>query len=102
MKVDSILVVKWLDGEYSSPWEFQKELEDMRRIIYKRRIKVQHCFREANTAADSLAKFGSNTQFSFIANLFYTMQEIPRQARGAVRLDRAQLANFRIRTRRRT
>ncbi|XP_060202647.1 uncharacterized protein LOC132631065 [Lycium barbarum] len=102
IEVDSILVVKWLDGEYSIPWEFLKEIEALKRIIDKRRIKVQHCFRKANTVADSLAKFGSNTQFSFIANLYYTMQEIPRQARGAVRMDKAQLANFRIRTRRRT
>ncbi|KAH0678714.1 hypothetical protein KY284_019799 [Solanum tuberosum] len=43
------MVVKWLEGAYIVPWDLEHEVEHMKRIIEKRHIKVQHCFREANT-----------------------------------------------------
>ncbi|XP_059281231.1 uncharacterized protein LOC132034912 [Lycium ferocissimum] len=41
IEVDSMLVVKWLDGTYDIPWELLKEVLAMKRIIDKRNIKVQ-------------------------------------------------------------
>ncbi|XP_060177777.1 uncharacterized protein LOC132607713 [Lycium barbarum] len=97
LEVDSMLVVKWLKGSYTTPWEFAQEVEHMKRIIERRHIKIQHFFREANIVADALAKFGSNSQHSLIANVFNSMQEMPSEARGAARMDKAQMANFKIR-----
>ncbi|KAH0692811.1 hypothetical protein KY290_020965 [Solanum tuberosum] len=91
-----MMVVKWLEGAYIVPWDLEHEVEHMKRIIEKRHIKVQHCFREANTVDDALAKFGNKSPDNLIANMFVSLQELPHEARGPIRMDKAQLANFRI------
>ncbi|KAH0692810.1 hypothetical protein KY285_019907 [Solanum tuberosum] len=96
LEVDSMMVVKWLEGAYIVPWDLEHEVEHMKRIIEKRHIKVQHCFREANTVDDALAKFGNKSPDNLIANMFVSLQELPHEARGPIRMDKAQLANFRI------
>ncbi|KAK4721162.1 hypothetical protein R3W88_011395 [Solanum pinnatisectum] len=84
LEVDSMMVVKWLERAYIVPWDLEYEV-------------IQHCFREANTVADALAKFGNKSPDNLIANMFISLQELPHEARRPIRMDKAQLANFRIR-----
>lgn len=56
---DNICVINALKREWTTPWEISKiildSLEDLRHC---NTVQIKHCFREANMAADFLAKRG--------------------------------------------
>lgn len=55
--------------------------------------QVQHIFREGNQVADSLASYACNRLSNFV---FVKEMDLPRAARGALRVDRMGLPTFRL------
>ncbi|XP_060200109.1 uncharacterized protein LOC132628341 [Lycium barbarum] len=82
MQLDSLFVVQMIQGKGKVPWNFQKLIEEMKKIVNQRRVKVSHCYREANLVADALSKLFNNLD-----------QEVV----GPLRMDKMGFPSFRIR-----
>ena len=67
LNVDSKAVVYLLSNNENSSIEFAPILDDCRQFMTLiLALKINHCFREANTCADGLAKAGSRGEQDFV------------------------------------
>ncbi|XP_075099036.1 uncharacterized protein LOC142175925 [Nicotiana tabacum] len=62
LEMDSLLIVNMLKGIFKHAWEIADDIMETQSIIKHLQIEVVHCFREGNTVADALAKFGGTMQ----------------------------------------
>ena len=93
VEVDSLVLVNILLKKSRCPWIIQPEiaaLEATQGVEWS----VGHCYREANQAADALAKVGARSE-DFV--LYSSQKDLPRLARGALGLDRSQTPAIRVR-----
>lgn len=81
------------------PWELSQWVEEIKDSLQIHQYKIQHCYREANSVADVLAKAASNMQ-NGDAVFFYNWKDLPRDAGGCSRMDQFQMPNFRIKRQR--
>ncbi|XP_060211737.1 uncharacterized protein LOC132639298 [Lycium barbarum] len=90
---DSLMLIKWIQNFASMPWNLQMVVMDIRTSLESfEDFKIQHCFREANKVADTLA----NTGLECNQNIWYTdFTQLPRQAKGEFNLDKLGLPSFR-------
>lgn len=93
--MDLLLVINMFNGKVTVPWELQSGILEIRRGIQQ--IKLVHCYREGNYVADALAKFGSINRGLPIPIIFDSVQNMPKEASGAYRMDMAHFPTFRIR-----
>ncbi|OIT05588.1 hypothetical protein A4A49_54237 [Nicotiana attenuata] len=68
------------------PWELSQCVEEIKDSLQIHQYKIQHCYREANSVADVLAKAASNLQNGDTV-FFYNWKDLPRDARGCSRMD---------------
>lgn len=54
----------------------RKIIEDTTQILDQARVRISHCYKETNQAADALAKHATTLMN---ANLFYSFQQLPFQ-----------------------
>lgn len=91
VELDSLVLVTVLRGGSSIPASLCSYVREIRRFSAMI-VRFQHCFREANSVADSLANFGCSTaRFQ----LFRSFSMLPRVVRGFCQLDRLGLGSFR-------
>lgn len=57
-------------------------------------IIVKHCYREANIVVDALAKYATTLSND---KVFTQEANLPKEARGSLRMDKLQLPSFIIR-----
>ena len=93
---DSQVLVRVVAGSFSIPWAVRPLIRAIRAIL-PLGVRLSHCFREANTVADSLAAVG----VACSGHLDYpTLSSLPRLSRSLFVLDREQVPNFRFSLRR--
>ncbi|XP_027103109.1 uncharacterized protein [Coffea arabica] len=93
---DSQVLVLVVAGSFSIPWAVRPLIRAIRAIL-PLGVRLSHCFREANTVADSLAAVG----VACSGHLDYpTLSSLPRLSRSLFVLDREQVPNFRFSLRR--
>ena len=92
VRCDSKILVDMLNGKVSMPWHIRPIIKKISR--YKGGIlEFKHCFREANTVADALAKEG-NTHHN---NTIYTcVSQLTQQVRALISLDSMNVSNLRF------
>ncbi|XP_027072036.2 uncharacterized protein [Coffea arabica] len=84
---DSQVLVRVVAGSFSIPWAVRPLIRAIRAIL-PLGVRLSHCFREANTVADSLAAVG----VACSGHLDYpTLSSLPRLSRSFFVLDREQL-----------
>lgn len=54
-----MLVVNMILGTTNIPWRLQRDIGKIQEKVTQHGIKVQHCYREGNHVADSLAKYAT-------------------------------------------
>ncbi|CDP11040.1 unnamed protein product [Coffea canephora] len=93
VEMDSLVLVNLLVRQFRCPWSVRSDLESLR-AVQGLEWTVGHCYREMNQVADALAKVGAHAEGVI---LYTTQSELPRVARGALRLDRSQTPTIRTR-----
>lgn len=93
-EADSKLVTSCLTENSATPWRIAQEIEEIKKLLHEENVKVQHYFRETNRVADKLAIISHIHQQHLI---FTRYEEFPRQVKALMKLDRWELASFRVR-----
>lgn len=91
IEVDSQLLVHWCLKKYAWPWEFYQVLFSIVALL-PRFSTIIHVYREANKAADILAKLASTSQASFS----FAQNAMPQELRGCVALDKKGTPSVRL------
>lgn len=68
--MDSMLIVTMLKGAFKPSWDIRDDVIEIQATIAQLKIEVQHCYREANTVVDALAKWKLITKPTSIAKMF--------------------------------
>ncbi|XP_060188598.1 uncharacterized protein LOC132617573 [Lycium barbarum] len=92
VELDSLLVVQMLNGTLKPPWRIQGIIDEIRAKMTGRNISVQHCYREGNEVADTLAKYAAQVQ---APRIFLIEGDLPMEARGPLRMNKLDLPSFR-------
>lgn len=95
LEMNSKIVVDMIKGTNKPSWKLHHWIAKIQDKLKFLNADVTHCYREANMVADSLAKFGAIEDASMI---FFQINELPRQVKGAYILDKIGMPNFRIRS----
>ncbi|XP_060183166.1 uncharacterized protein LOC132613134 [Lycium barbarum] len=94
IQLNSLFVAQMIQGKSKVPWTYQKLIEENKKIVTQRNVKVIRCYREANMVADALSKFFNNlAQEKF----YYQEGDLPAEALGPLRMDKMGIPSFRIR-----
>ncbi|XP_059295685.1 uncharacterized protein LOC132049028 [Lycium ferocissimum] len=94
LETDSILLMSWIKDVFKIPWQVDKIIRDIRRSLEGTFWSIQHCFHEANKVADLLAAMSHNTHMD---RVYTNFEDLPRQVKGLVNMDKWVPPNFRIR-----
>ncbi|XP_070056662.1 uncharacterized protein [Nicotiana tomentosiformis] len=97
LEMDSLLIVNMLTGSSSPFWEIHDDILKMKKIIQSHQIEVQHCYREENSVADTLSKYGATLNILPIATIFFNVQDMSRKIVGVYQMDRRKMPLFRFR-----
>lgn len=84
IEMDSQLLFNCLTKGHKPPWKCSYFIWAIRAMQLERNFSFLHCFREANTAADGLAKFALDTGMDSTCSFF---SALPRHIRGIIILD---------------
>lgn len=98
-ETDSKLLVDCLNGNKCVPWRISDEINEFRSLREQTVFNLNHCFRESNQVADKLASLSHD---SLQNQPFHNFDELPRQVRGIMNMDKWSLPAFRIVDKRRT
>ncbi|XP_009766745.1 uncharacterized protein [Nicotiana sylvestris] len=90
---DSLLIVKCVKREWKPPWNISKQIKEIQKMIEDHNFNINHCFREANRPADSLATLSHRIEGNMIFNIF---SDLPNHIKGLVNMDKWGLPTFRI------
>ncbi|XP_019231300.1 PREDICTED: uncharacterized protein LOC109212139 [Nicotiana attenuata] len=93
VKTDSKLLVDCLNGNNCVPWRISDEINELRSLREQTIFNLNHCFRESNQVADKLASLSHE---SLQNQLFHNFDEVPRQVRGIMNMDKWSLLAFRV------
>lgn len=81
---DSRVLVDFLAKRSHWPWMYRHELELILDLFAQLHVSLNHIYREANAAADFLARMASSKLQSFV----FSPSTLPKQLIGIVNLDR--------------
>lgn len=93
-EADSALLVACVKEEGEIPWRIMQTVSQIKQLMKTKEIVPRHCYREANRVADKLATMSHTHRRNIIFNQF---SDLPRQVRGLLKLDKWEVASFRIR-----
>lgn len=96
LETGSLAVKKMIYGEWDVPWSVTMEIRKIKHLMKEREVVIEHVFREGNKVADFLA----NYVFSFAGTdsiIFSSFQDLSNDAKVLLNMDKAGIANLRIR-----
>lgn len=82
--MDSLLIANMLNEGKTSSFKLNKIIEETTSMLSQARVKVTHCYREANCLADWMAKMATSSQESHI---YHSIQQLPQGAKGPLLMD---------------
>lgn len=91
---DSKILVDMIRGKSHWPWRYRKQLQEISSLMASSGSKLKHIFREANSAADWLAKQASSQRETYMIDAF-TMSSF---LKGLVQLDQHSFPYVRLRS----
>ncbi|PKU61042.1 Putative ribonuclease H protein [Dendrobium catenatum] len=92
IEVDAMLAIKCISADHIGNFDTFYILKDIKKMLSHMDYKISHIWREGNTAADFLAKIGSNLNHF---TLFH-QNNIPFLLRGIINLDKCGLPYIRV------
>ncbi|KAM3285068.1 hypothetical protein P3S67_023867 [Capsicum chacoense] len=93
-ELDSEIITKMLQNRDNNNLKLRARMNRILSNLNKMNVRTNHCLREANQVANSLAKHAFSHE---IWRHFATYQELPRETKGSYQLDKHQLPSLRIR-----
>uniref|UniRef100_M1BLN1 RNase H family protein n=1 Tax=Solanum tuberosum TaxID=4113 RepID=M1BLN1_SOLTU len=96
IETDSLTLKKMIKRQWKVPWELIEQIEDIRVKLHSMQGQVIHTFREGNTVADALANEAIDSKEK---KEYHNFNELPTNIRKCINIDKAQIPNLRIRTR---
>ncbi|XP_049360645.1 uncharacterized protein LOC125825343 [Solanum verrucosum] len=94
METDSLAIKNILDGGWETPWCIIVDITKIKSLLVESNTTVEHTYMEGNKLADFFAK---RVYFAGTDLLTYSsIQEISREARSILQLDKNQTPNLRI------
>ncbi|XP_060216384.1 uncharacterized protein LOC132643881 [Lycium barbarum] len=94
MELDSQVIANMLTKQNSKNLKLKHIISKILKNVKGTNIEFLHCFREANSVADYLAKLASSSR---VKSLYHSHDSLPGEAKGLVQLDQWQLPTFRRR-----
>lgn len=91
IECDSKVLVQIINKAAHCPWTILAYVREIKSLILSE-DSISHIFREANTVADLLASQACSNN----CNSFYSSSELPRNIKGAARLDKLGMPSIRI------
>ncbi|OIT33355.1 PREDICTED: uncharacterized protein LOC109206109 [Nicotiana attenuata] len=96
LKVDSALLINWINNNSEPPWSLQMLIQKLKDLSqHLEEFKCTHVYREANFPVDSLSKLSHELED---ISYFHSVQELPPHIRGQIRLDQLDTLAFRHKT----
>ncbi|KAK4739460.1 hypothetical protein R3W88_003157 [Solanum pinnatisectum] len=96
IETDSLVLKKMVDNQWKIPWELVERIEEIRKVIRSINASITHIFREGNCVADSLVNEVVESQET---KCYYLFQELPSIIRKHLNMDKSQIPNIRMKTR---
>lgn len=93
-EVDSMIINNILINKVTSNRKLKRIIQDIVALISNASVKFHHCYREANTVADYLAKMAATTGRE---TFFSSYQDPPQEVRGLIQLDKWKFPSMRRR-----
>ncbi|KAM3340710.1 hypothetical protein P3S68_028344 [Capsicum galapagoense] len=97
IETDSLGLRKMIIKQWKVPWQIVEIIEDIRIYIHLINATITHTFRKGNTVADSLANEVIESKAMYEYHCF---QQLPVVTRRLLNIDKDQIPNIRIKTRR--
>ncbi|KAH0715131.1 hypothetical protein KY284_008036 [Solanum tuberosum] len=97
IETDSLSLKKIVLKTWRIPWEIIERVEEIRELLQKTRATITHVFREGNCLADALANVAIESQTD---HEYQAWQELPLVLRKILNSNKAQIPNYKIKTRR--
>ncbi|XP_027158365.1 uncharacterized protein LOC113759984 [Coffea eugenioides] len=91
VEVDSAVLVSLVKSSVLGGWLYCSVLRRIRRLLDQVAVSFRHIFREANGVADRLAALQGCP-----SKVFDSPQLLPREVRGCIAMDVAQVPSFRL------
>uniref|UniRef100_A0A0V0H132 Putative ovule protein n=1 Tax=Solanum chacoense TaxID=4108 RepID=A0A0V0H132_SOLCH len=96
IETNSLALKQMINKQWKVLWELIELIEDIRVKLHSMQGQVIHTFREGNTVADALANEVTDSQEK---KEYHCFNELPANIRKCINIDKAQIPNLRIRTR---
>ncbi|WMV39129.1 hypothetical protein MTR67_032514 [Solanum verrucosum] len=96
VETDSLLLLNSILNLWSTPWRMRKTVEEIRELILRHNIQINHCYREANRVADKLVSYSHLTNTTIVIT---DTSSLPAHVKGLLNLDKWQFPSFRIKKR---
>ncbi|KAK6784166.1 hypothetical protein RDI58_017620 [Solanum bulbocastanum] len=96
LETDSLTMINFIKGVWRVPWEISEIVEEIKTMIFKQGVKIQHIFREGNQLADFLANHAAEIDRKVE---YQSFKELPSTGRKIINTDKQQIPTLRIRTR---
>ncbi|XP_059315721.1 uncharacterized protein LOC132066424 [Lycium ferocissimum] len=94
IELDSAIITNMSNQKYTNNLKLKHIIQDTTNTLRNANATFSHCFREANQVVDFLAKKASTSGNSII---YTNYQDLPREVKGILHLDKLQMPNFRRR-----
>ncbi|KAH0712441.1 hypothetical protein KY289_008400 [Solanum tuberosum] len=96
IETDSLSLKKIILKTWRIPWEIIEKVEEIWELLQKTRATITHVFREGNCLVDALSNIAIESQRD---NEYQAWQELPLVLKKILNSDKAQIPNYRIKTR---
>jgi len=96
LETDCLTMINFIKGVWRVPWEISETVEEIKTMILKQGVKIQHIFREGNQLADFLANHAAEIDRKAE---YQSFKELPSTGRKIINTDKQQIPTLRIRTR---
>ncbi|XP_060211762.1 uncharacterized protein LOC132639326 [Lycium barbarum] len=94
IELDSAIITNMSNQKDTNNLKLKHIIQDTTNTLRNANATFSHCFREANQVVDFLAKNASTSGNSII---YTNYQDLPREVKGILHLDKLQMPNFRRR-----
>lgn len=85
VETDSLLLLNSILNLWSTPWRMRETVDEIRELILRHYIQINHCFREANRVADKLASYSHLTNTTIVLT---DTSELPAYVKGLLNLEK--------------
>ncbi|XP_060202124.1 uncharacterized protein LOC132630571 [Lycium barbarum] len=96
LETDSLVLLNILQDTWIIPWELRNQVEEIKQDMRAIQVQINHIFREGNMLADFLANHALDHAEIKVHDFILK----PPEGRRILNMDKSQLPQLRIRTRR--